>query len=123
MPPWATIILVIIVLLALCACIACCIRRTCRKLWKKKGVKGGKGIDLQAVKTFGLHKEKVNIRTEEKSLYFTRLPIFQVQPDIEELTPNMEDNEDADSKKSEAPNLGKLEYSLDYDFQKQEVKE
>jgi hypothetical protein len=35
----------------------------------------------------------------------------------------MEDNEDADSKKSEAPNLGKLEYSLDYDFQKQEVKE
>ncbi|CAF0876534.1 unnamed protein product [Adineta ricciae] len=103
MPPWATIILVIIVLLALCACIACCIRRTCRKLWKKKGVKGGKGIDLQAVKTFGLHKEKV-------------------QPDIEELTPNMEDNEDADSKKSEAPNLGKLEYSLDYDFQKQELK-
>ncbi|UJR21399.1 hypothetical protein I4U23_024489 [Adineta vaga] len=103
MPPWATIILVIIVLLALCTCIACCIRRTCRKLWKKKGVKGGKGIDLQAVKTFGLLKEKV-------------------QPDIEELTPNMEDNEDADSKKSEAPNLGKLEYSLDYDFQKQELK-
>lgn len=46
----------------------------------------------------------------------------QVQPDIEELTPNMEDNEDADSKKSEAPNLGKLEYSIDYDFQKQEVR-
>ena len=45
----------------------------------------------------------------------------QIQPDVEELTPNMEDNEDADSKKSEAPNLGKLEYSLDYDFQKQEV--
>jgi synaptotagmin-1 len=103
MPPWATIIIIIIVLLALCTCIACCIRRTCRKLWKKKGVKGGKGIDLQAVKSFGLHKEKV-------------------QPDIEELTPNMEDNEDADSKKSEAPNLGKLEYSLDYDFQKQELK-
>jgi len=103
MPPWATIIIIIVVLLTLCLCLACCIRRTCRKLWKKKGVKGGKGIDLQAVKTFGLHKEKV-------------------QPDIEELTPNMEDNEDADSKKSEAPNLGKLEYSLDYDFQKQELK-
>jgi len=103
MPPWATIVIVIVVLLTVCLCLACCIRRTCRKLWKKKGVKGGKGIDLQAVKTFGLHKEKV-------------------QPDIEELTPNMEDNEDADSKKSEAPNLGKLEYSLDYDFQKQELK-
>ncbi|CAM4776275.1 unnamed protein product [Rotaria magnacalcarata] len=103
MPPWATIIIVIVVLLTLATCLACCIRRTCRKIWKKKGVKGGKGIDLQAVKTFGLHKEKV-------------------QPDVEELTPNMEDNEDADSKKSEAPNLGKLEYSLDYDFQKQELK-
>jgi len=120
-PPWATIIIIIIVLLALCTCIACCIRRTCRKLWKKKGVKGGKGIDLQAVKSFGLHKEKVKI----KNIYFTKVLniIFysKVQPDIEELTPNMEDNEDADSKKSEAPNLGKLEYSLDYDFQKQEV--
>jgi synaptotagmin-1 len=103
MPPWATIIIIIVVLLTVCMCLVCCIRRTCRKIWKKKGVKGGKGIDLQAVKTFGLHKEKV-------------------QPDIEELTPNMEDNEDADSKKSEAPNLGKLEYSLDYDFQKQELK-
>lgn len=103
MPPWATIIVAIIVLLTLCMCLACCIRRSCRKLFKKKGAKGGKGIDLQAVKSFGLHKEKV-------------------QPDVEELTPNMEDNEDADSKKSETPNLGKLEYSLDYDFQKQELK-
>jgi hypothetical protein len=45
----------------------------------------------------------------------------QIQPDIEELTTNMENNEDTDSKQSEAPNLGKLEYSIDYDFQKQEV--
>ncbi len=58
-PPWATIVIIIVVLLTLFLCLACCIRRTCRKLWKKKGVKGGKGIDLQAVKTFGLHKEKV----------------------------------------------------------------
>lgn len=46
----------------------------------------------------------------------------QVQPDIEALTSNMEDNEDTDSKKNDAPNLGKLEYSIDYDFQKQEVR-
>jgi len=45
----------------------------------------------------------------------------QVQPDVEELTRNMEDNEDTDSKKSEIQHLGKLEYSIDYDFQKQEV--
>ncbi|CAF5075279.1 unnamed protein product, partial [Rotaria magnacalcarata] len=30
------------------------------------------------------------------------------------------DNDDSDSKKSEAQYLGKLEYSLDYDFQRQE---
>ena len=91
----------------------------CRKLWKKKGIKGGKGIDLQAVKTFGLHKEKVK---DKRNLFcYCVSLIMQIQPDVEELTPNMEDNEDAESKKSEAPNLGKLEYSLDYDFQKQEV--
>lgn len=33
----------------------------------------------------------------------------------------MEDNEDAESKKSEILNLGKLEFSVDYDFQKQEL--
>ena len=45
----------------------------------------------------------------------------QIQPDVEGLTHNMEDNEDSESKKSELQNLGKLEYSIDYDFQKQEV--
>lgn len=46
----------------------------------------------------------------------------KVQPDVEQLTQNMEDNnEDAESKKSEVQNLGKLQFSLDYDFQKQEV--
>jgi hypothetical protein len=64
-PPWATIIIIIVVLLTVCLCLACCIRRTCRKLWKKKGVKGGKGIDLQAVKSFGLHKEKVKKKKKE----------------------------------------------------------
>lgn len=33
---------------------------------------------------------------------------------------NMEDNEDAESTKSEVK-LGKLQYSMDYDFQKGEV--
>ena len=44
----------------------------------------------------------------------------QVQPDLEELEVNMEDNEDAESTKSEVK-LGKLQFSLDYDFQKGEV--
>jgi synaptotagmin-1 len=46
--------------------------------------------------------------------------LLQVQPDLEELEVNMEDNEDAESTKSEVK-LGKLQFSLDYDFQKGEV--
>lgn len=45
----------------------------------------------------------------------------QVQPDLDELEVNMEDNEDAESAKSEIK-LGKLQFSLDYDFQKGEVR-
>ena len=45
----------------------------------------------------------------------------QVQPDVDELIQNMEDNEGSGYKRTEFENLGKLEYSLDYDFQKQEV--
>uniref|UniRef100_A0A0L8IHK9 C2 domain-containing protein n=1 Tax=Octopus bimaculoides TaxID=37653 RepID=A0A0L8IHK9_OCTBM len=43
-----------------------------------------------------------------------------VQPDLEELPMNMEENEDAESTKSEVK-LGKLQYSMDYDFQKGEL--
>ena len=55
--------------------------------------------------------------------YFERITdilTLQVQPDLEELEVNMEDNEDAESTKSEVK-LGKLQFSLDYDFQKGEV--
>ena len=44
-----------------------------------------------------------------------------MQPDLDELEVNMEDNEDAESTKSEVK-LGKLQFSLDYDFQKGEVR-
>ena len=39
---------------------------------------------------------------------------------MEELDTNMEDNEGAEEEKEEV-NLGKLQFSLDYDFQKNEV--
>lgn len=45
---------------------------------------------------------------------------FKVQPDLDELQMNMEDNEDAESTKSEVK-LGRLQFSIDYDFQKGEV--
>jgi len=38
---------------------------------------------------------------------------------LEELTTNMEDNEGTETK--EEVNLGKLQFSMDYDFQKSEV--
>ena len=44
-----------------------------------------------------------------------------MQPDLESLNLNMEDNEDAESTKSEVK-LGKLQFKLDYDFQKGEVR-
>lgn len=37
------------------------------------------------------------------------------------LKDNMEDNENADDAKPEIKNLGKIQYTLDYDFAKGEV--
>ena len=77
----------------------------CRKLFSKSdkvtGLKGS--VDLKAMPLLGnSFKEKV-------------------QPDVEQLTTNMEENDDVESKKSEIVNLGKFEFTLDYDFQKQEL--
>jgi len=83
----------------ICICKSCC----CRKKKKKEGKKGLKGgVDLRTVQMLGnSYKEKV-------------------QPDLEELEVNMEDNEGADD--PDAPvRLGKLQFSLDYDFQKAEL--
>ncbi|CAF2136166.1 unnamed protein product [Rotaria magnacalcarata] len=101
MPSPTTILIVLAVFLAISIGLACCIRQTCKSCCKRKS-KGGKGISLKRLKKFGFKKSKV-------------------QPDVEQLTQNM-DNDDSDSKKSEAQYLGKLEYSLDYDFQRQELK-
>ena len=49
-----------------------------------------------------------------------RASLFQVQPDLDELEVNMEED-DSESSKSEVK-LGKLQFSLDYDFQKGEVR-
>ena len=45
--------------------------------------------------------------------------ILQVQPDLEDLAVNMEDAEGVDG--AQPKSLGKLQFSLDYDFQKGEV--
>lgn len=97
-PPWGIVmILIAVALLLLCICF-CCLRRWCRRRKKdaKKGLKGA--VDLKGVQLLGnAYKEKV-------------------QPDMEELQDNMENNEgDGESKKSEEK-LGRLQFKLDYDF-------
>ncbi|KAL4232648.1 Synaptotagmin-2 [Mactra antiquata] len=104
LPVWALIAICAGALLILICCTYCiCKRCCCKKRKKKDGKKGLKGIvGLEDVKILG-HSMK------EK-----------VQPDLEELDVNMEDNEDAESTKSEVK-LGKLQFSMDYDFQKGEL--
>lgn len=105
LPIWALILICAGALLILVCCTYCiCKRCCCKKRKKKEGKKGLKGIvGLEDVKILGhsMMKEKV-------------------QPDLEELDVNMEDNEDNESTKSEVK-LGKLQFSMDYDFQKGEL--
>ncbi|XP_036368182.1 synaptotagmin-1 isoform X4 [Octopus sinensis] len=101
LPIWAIILICAGVLLFLVCAAYCCCKRICRRRKKKDGKKGLKGaVDLRSVQILGNSiKEK---------------------PDLEELQMNMEENEDAESTKSEVK-LGKLQYSMDYDFQKGEL--
>ncbi|KAI0208745.1 Synaptotagmin-1 [Lamellibrachia satsuma] len=104
LPMWAIVMIAIASgLVLLCCCFCICKRCLCKKRKKKDGKKGLKGaVDLKSVQLLGSsYKEKV-------------------QPDLDELEVNMEDNEDAESAKSEIK-LGKLQFSLDYDFQKGEL--
>lgn len=103
LPVWALVAICAGALLILVCCLYCICKRCCKRRKKKDGKKGLKGIvGLEDVKILG-HSMK------EK-----------VQPDLEELEVNMEDNEDAESTKSEVK-LGKLQFSVDYDFQKGEL--
>jgi len=88
--PMWAIVCIGIVALLLLLCCCFCICKKCCK--RRKGKKGKGAIDIKG----------------------------EIQPDLEELEVNMEDNEDAESVKSEVK-LGKLQFSLDYDFQKSEL--
>jgi len=103
LPMWAIIMIAIVALLIMICCCVCICKKCCKKRKKGDGKKGLKGaVDLKSVQLLGnACKEKV-------------------QPDLDELEVNMEDNEDAESQKS-VEKLGKLQFSLDYDFQKGEL--
>lgn len=103
LPMWAIIMIAIVALLIMICCCVCICKKCCKKRKGKDAKKGLKGaVDLKSVQLLGnACKEKV-------------------QPDLDELEVNMEDNEDAESQKS-VEKLGKLQFSLDYDFQKGEL--
>jgi len=88
--PMWAIIMIGVVALLLLLCCCICICKKCCKKGKKWKDKKKGGVDLK------------------------------VQPDLEELEVNMEDNEDAKSQESEVK-LGKLQFSLDYQFEKGEL--
>ncbi|XP_070496414.1 synaptotagmin 1 isoform X1 [Chironomus tepperi] len=96
-PPWGVVAIFILIALIILGICGFCIRRCFRKRRSKDGKKGMKGVDLKSVQLLGsAYKEKV-------------------QPDMEELTDNAEEQEDEGSKQSEQK-LGKLQYKLEYDF-------
>jgi synaptotagmin-1 len=101
-PFWAIICIAIVAALLLLCCLIClCKYCCCKKKRSKESKKGLKSVvDLKTVQMLGnSYKEKV-------------------QPDIEQLTENMEANEvDGAMPKG----LGKIQFSLDYDFQKGEL--
>ncbi|KAK0073624.1 hypothetical protein PV326_013227, partial [Microctonus aethiopoides] len=91
-PTWGLVAILIAVGVIVLGVCFCCIRRCFRKRRSKDGKKGLKGaVDLKSVQLLGgTYKDKV-------------------QPDMEELTDNAEEPDEAESKQSEVK-LGKLQY-------------
>ncbi|XP_072348422.1 synaptotagmin-1-like [Scyliorhinus torazame] len=95
-PPWALAAIIIVVCLLLLCCCFCICKKCCSKKKKqKKGKEKGKAqINMKEVKDLG------------------KRYVDKVQPDVEDLDPSLLGDE-----KKEEEKLGKLQYSLDYDFQ------
>ncbi|XP_053545916.1 synaptotagmin-5 [Bombina bombina] len=97
-PPWALATIVIVAGLLLLCCCFCICKKCCGK--KKKGKKGKDKV-----------KAQINMK-EVKDL--GKSYIDKVQPDVEDLDPSLLDEGKEDKPQEK---LGKLQYSLDYDFQ------
>ncbi|XP_035727482.1 synaptotagmin 1-like isoform X2 [Vespa mandarinia] len=95
-PTWGLVAILIAVGVVVLGICFCCIRRCCRKRRSKDGKKGLKGaVDLKSVQLLG--------------------STYKDKPDMEGLTDNAEEPDEAESKQSEVK-LGKLQYKLEYDF-------
>lgn len=108
-PTWGLVTIVILVLAIVCGLVFFCVRRFLKKRRTKDG-KGKKGVDMKSVQLLGsAYKEKVSIPLLLNQVSYCLLLFFKVQPDMEELTENAE--EDEESKHSEQK-LGKLQYKV-----------
>ncbi|KAI2797774.1 Synaptotagmin-2 [Blomia tropicalis] len=98
-PFWAVFIIFLVIVGVFLLVFFCCLQRWWRKFRGKegKGFMGGK-VDLKSVQLLGqAYKEKV-------------------QPDMDELTKDMEQNEAGKEEEKEEVKLGRLQFKIDYDF-------
>ncbi|KAL7989991.1 hypothetical protein Chor_012657, partial [Crotalus horridus] len=97
-PPWALAAILIVAGLLLLCCCFCVFKKCCSK--KKKGKKGKDKV-----------KAQINMK-EAKEL--GKSYIDKVQPEVEDLDPSLLQESEVEKPEEK---LGKLQYSLDYDFQ------
>lgn len=105
-PPWAIVLSVCMALIVLMLLVFLIIRKFC------------KGTFKQGDKISGFKTTMLGHATNAMPLLGETFK-EKVQPDVEELTTNVEEEDDDD--KDDALYLGKVEFSLDYDFSKQEL--
>ncbi|KAF6079592.1 synaptotagmin 5 [Phyllostomus discolor] len=94
-PPWALATIVLVSVLLVFSCCFCLYRKRCRRRMGKKSQAQAQ-VHLQEVKELG------------------QSYIDKVQPEVEELEPTLSGPGQQVAEKHE---LGRLQYSLDYDFQ------
>lgn len=105
LPVHAVFLIVVVIITVIIVSFYCCLRSWWRKFKDSDRGKNFKGIDLKSVNLMAaMGKEKV-------------------QPEGEELTQNMEQNEteQGNEEEKEVVNLGKLQYKMDYDFNNNNV--
>ena len=105
-PFWAVFIIFIVIAGVFALVFFCCLQRWWRKFRGKEGGKGFMGgkVDLKSVQLLGqAYKEKV-------------------QPDMDELTKDMEQNEAGKEDGKEEVKLGRLQFKIDYDFNQSNVR-
>src|SRR5699024_5194968 len=105
-PFWAVFFIFIVILGVFALVFFCCLQRWWRRFRGKEakgGFMGGK-VDLKSVQLLGqAYKEKV-------------------QPEMEELTKDMEQNEAGKEDPKEEVKLGRLQFKIDYDFNQSNVR-